>query len=303
MLEPTLIEAPENLALGGKQVAVWDARSFQLVSLLEMLQVYANQYLAIGNLLGILDTKLRDTWFPHALLSDQDCAQVQGYIQSIKVGCANIHLASSVALCDLLSQRYSQNVPSRTQLKDDLELLAKSITGELQSRVFLYMPPPDAALFTQPTPLFGDEVALNFPSTQEDIREAGRCFALERYTACVFHSMRVLEKGLHALVHELNNSFQTNIVFNKQVEFVNWGTIIDKIESEIRELLKPTRQPRLTQSDVQFYSEAAKEFVYFKGAWRDDVSHSRGTYDRTDAGRVLQHVKAFMMQIATKLKE
>jgi hypothetical protein len=115
--------------------------------------------------------------------------------------------------------------------------------------------------------------------------------------------MRVLEKGLHALVRDLNNSFGANVVFNKDIEYVNWGNIIEKIDAEIRGLLHPNRQPRLVPDDLQFYSQTATEFVYFKNAWRDDVSHSRSAYDESEAETVMNHVEAFMRKIAKRLIE
>src|SRR5207253_1328337 len=131
--------------------------------------------------------------------------------------------------------------------------------------------------------LFGQEVYDNFPSTRNDVAEAGNCFAVNRYTACVFHCMRVLEKGLHALVHDLNNRYGAGITFSKTVEETNWGPIIDEIHNT---LTQPKRQnilnPKPTQQDLSFYSKAAREFEYFKNAWRDDVSHSRSSYDENE---------------------
>src|SRR5438128_1834113 len=110
--------------------------------------------------------------------------------------------------------------------------------------------------------------------------------------------MRVVEKGLHALVRDLNTRFGTNVVFNKDIEYVNWGNIIQKIESEIDSLLDPNKTPRLAPSDLTFYSKTAKEFVHFKVAWRDDVSHSRSEYDQLTARSVMDHVKTFMTYLA-----
>ena len=47
------------------------------------------------------------------------------------------------------------------------------------------------------TPLFGDIVAAAIPDSTPEIAEAGRCFALDRWNACVFHLMRAIELALH----------------------------------------------------------------------------------------------------------
>jgi hypothetical protein len=180
--------------------------------------------------------------------------------------------------------------------------LRTAVARDLDERVFMYLPSEDVKYYEQEQ-LFGLEVFTNFPSTRPDVAEAGNCYAAGRYTACVFHCMRVLEKGLHALVRDLNNSFGANVVFNKDIEYVNWGNIIEKIDAEIRGLLDPNRKPRLVPDDLQFYSQTATEFVYFKNAWRDDVSHSRSAYDESEAKTVMNHVEAFMRKIAKRLIE
>jgi hypothetical protein len=49
-----------------------------------------------------------------------------------------------------------------------------------------------------------------------------------RNTACVFHCMRVAEKGLIALAKALN------VPFKIPFEYENWHNIIEPIEKEIR---------------------------------------------------------------------
>ena len=41
--------------------------------------------------------------------------------------------------------------------------------------------------------LFGDMVYKKFPETRKDIFESGMCYAYDRYTACVLHTLRVIE--------------------------------------------------------------------------------------------------------------
>ncbi len=54
---------------------------------------------------------------------------------------------------------------------------------------------------------------------------------------------------------------------------------------------------------MQFLSEAAKEFFYFKDGWRNHVSHNRGTYDEHQAASVLEHTRSLMNHVATPLSE
>src|SRR5206468_1241557 len=100
--------------------------------------------------------------------------------------------------------------------------------------------------------LFGKEVAQAFLSTETafEIEESGSCYALGRFTACVFHLMRVLERGLLALANNLN------IAFTIPFEYQQWHTIIERIESEIHALQKLPSGKHKTDT-LKLYSEAA----------------------------------------------
>ena len=116
--------------------------------------------------------------------------------------------------------------------------------------------------------------------------------------------MRVLEKGLHALVHDLNDNYSAGINFSATIEETNWGNIINEIQLAIE---NPKRVLRLNpvpdKERMGFYSRVSLEFEYFKMAWRDDVSHSRKSYDQPSAKSVLDHVESFMQKLATDLEE
>ncbi len=146
--------------------------------------------------------------------------------------------------------------------------------------------------YDPPEPLFGFDVEAQFvEGVNADIADAGRCIALEQWTAAVFHLMRVLEHGLRQFAQLVEASFPTSI------ELENWKNIIDVIEKQIRAI---EQQPKSAQTSatLQFYSNAANHFWYFKEASRNHVAHSRATYDEREALRVYNAVKDFMEQLA-----
>ncbi len=132
-----------------------------------------------------------------------------------------------------------------------------------------------------------------FSRIQVDVFSAADCFALGHYTASVFHCMRVLEYGLGALARDVG------LVFDLQ----QWNTIIEQIEAKITEARKSLPRGAEKNERMQFLSEAAKEFFYFKDGWRNHVSHNRGTYDEYQAASALEHTRSFMNYVATHLSE
>jgi hypothetical protein len=137
-----------------------------------------------------------------------------------------------------------------------------------------------------------ESAAIAFPSSVRDIREAGKCFALDRTTACVLHLMRALECPLQALVRVLDFTPSNP----------NWETVINECEREIRKIGQLKARPTWKE-DESFYSEAALNFRYFKNAWRNHAMHGRDTYDKGDAYEIFTHVVGFMEHLSKKISE
>jgi hypothetical protein len=164
--------------------------------------------------------------------------------------------------------------------------------SEAEKRQFFVLDKSEEAYFGKKE-LFGLQVFASFPSARNDIEEAGNCFALGRYSASVHHSMCALEPGLGALAANVG------VVVGSRT----WKTIIDLIEKAIKELEPSLPSGPAKNARLQFLSEAAKEFFYFKEGWRNHVAHARAHYDREQALSVLNHAKAFMQTLAGRLLE
>lgn len=178
------------------------------------------------------------------------------------------------------------NIEAMTLIRE----LYNDIIAEFTQYYFLMIPAERKPYYEQKVPLFGLEVDAAFPSATFDISAAGRCLALDEWTACVFHLMRVLEIGLRDLARWVG-------LPESSMEFENWKTIIDQIEKQIRNLEQAPKGQEKSEK-LQFYSEAASNFRLFKDAWRNHVSHSRAHYDERDAVTVYNSVQAFMQSLA-----
>jgi len=100
------------------------------------------------------------------------------------------------------------------------------------------------AYFEEPEKLIGSRIPPKFPSANQEIIEAGRCYALGRNTACVFHLMCALEVGLHA----------TAKVFGVPTDYANWQRLLDGIEKEIAKIGEAKDKPPTWKDDREFYS-------------------------------------------------
>jgi hypothetical protein len=161
---------------------------------------------------------------------------------------------------------------------------------EMTGHWFLLVPADKRERYEQRQRPFGDAVAQTFDDASKDICAASRCFALDEWTACVFHLMRVLEHGLRALA--VNVGLGADAMAHE-----NWKNVIDLIEAKIRAMEGLPKSPEKI-ARLKELSGLASQFRYFKDAWRNHVSHSHESYDEREASNVWHHVKTFMEQMA-----
>ena len=173
-------------------------------------------------------------------------------------------------------------------LKDLVPDLTNRLNGDLKRTAFLYVPPARVRFYLD-APQFGQEVADKFPKSVEDIQEAAKCLALARYTATVFHLMRVTEGATQHLGKKLGIS----LVGEK-----NWHNILDEVDKAIKALPAKNSHQKAKRNKL---AEASAHLRMVKDAWRNDVMHPKETYTEDEAVRVFRNVKDFMVHLATKL--
>lgn len=165
-----------------------------------------------------------------------------------------------------------------------------NLVVELTSAWFLMIKADRRDYYEQHESPFGQKVADTFSEANKDIAAASRCYALDEWTACIFHLMRVLEHGLRAIAAGVG-------LPSEVMAHENWKNVIDQIESKIRAMESNPKSAEKIER-MRFLSSAAVQFRYFKDAWRNHASHSHASYDERDAETVWVHVRGFMQQMA-----
>jgi hypothetical protein len=165
-----------------------------------------------------------------------------------------------------------------------LEDLSVRFGQELESCFVLVIAPDKKQLYEQPEPLFGKEVDDAF-GCAEDISEAGKCLALDRGTATVFHLMRAMEKT----VFRLGEKLEVTIIDRNKDPLV-WGKILANMKKPIEAM------PAGANRDL--WSEAFTHLYHVKQAWRNDVMHPKQTYTPEEAKVLFGAVRSFMQHLA-----
>jgi hypothetical protein len=275
----------------------FDTERHRLWSLYEMLEMYALHY----------TVAVRDLGFQIALLSRlvvDGNGELAADIGRIRPPLAALReCIKHLPVSPLLSSRFLGFVHrlddtamplTNREAFHALSGILNDVVMDLGTKTFVLIPPGREAYYRQNQPAFGQAVADEFPECDYDIGAATRCLALEQWTACVFHLMRVVERGLHHLARELQ------VPMSADVDLENWRNIIDQIDAEIRKLEQSLPRGREKTEILEYYGTASAGFNSFKNAWRNHVAHARSVYDEMSAIRIWNHVQAFMQTLASR---
>ena len=267
----------------------WLKNPFNLFNWWEMEKFSAEKFCNIcGNLAGLSARFAEADRIGSTGVAPNDVKYMIDALTRIENNCKDIGLDVSAILFQKARKNLSIHAASLNtmQVSQLLVDLGTAISSEMSTKLFMRIFPERVA-FCEQEDLFGAVVAANFPSAKKDIKSAGSCYAFDRNTACVMHLMRVLEVSLSTLAKQLG------IAFDRR----NWENIINDIEAEIKKINGPAWGSDWKVKN-QFYSGAAKDFRYFKDAWRNHAMHFREHYEASEAKTILDHVKSFMIHLA-----
>lgn len=180
------------------------------------------------------------------------------------------------------------------ELRQLLTDLRERIQDQAKNRRFMYVVPERAEYYDRKE-LFGLDVYANFNSALYDIQEAGNCYALSRYTACVMHLMRALEVALDAI--GLGAGVPNTVIEAKN----SWETLLKKIAKQVE--VNDTSGDPAWPPKRRFFVDAQAHLYAVKNAWRNPSMHLEKKYDEKEAIRILNAVKGFMEHLATHLNE
>ncbi len=181
-------------------------------------------------------------------------------------------------------------------IKDRLDGIISGLQQNLQTRKFMYVPREQASFWNN-LEQFGDDFLIGFPRTAVlEMTEAGNCYASGRWTACVFHAMRVAEHGLRRLAKRLRVTIKSKGKYCP-LEYGDWDQVITATRNKITELRKLPRGPK-REEQLQFYSDMASHGEYIKDIWRNETSHTRRLYNQSESLAAMKRVEDFVRPLA-----
>jgi len=211
-----------------------------------------------------------------------------------------------VAVCEAAGLRTSAKAVARIQelihfqqsgavfdcsaLQRASQIMATTIEDELSTHEFFMMDSSEAKAWGRKN-LYGDVVSDAFPSTDCELEEETKCYAVGRFTAAVFHLMRVADIGLCAFARSIHAD-----PANK-----SWETVLKRMQDKLDE--NSAAKPPDWKSTEQYYSDLMAHFRSIKNAWRNYTMHGSERYSKDKAEEVFVNVRALMRGLAERVKE
>jgi hypothetical protein len=241
----------------------------------------------VANLESIL-SDLSASQYANNILSDEWKKQIQEHIiREAQALSEYVGLKMIWKQTERLDATLSVTGVTYSAASEALRNLRTRVEDELALCQFVQVEQPEFYLKPE---LFGEQAGKIFPLAQFDIEESGNCIALGRYTAAVFHLMRVVEVGLGRLAIEVGMSNPVTISDR------NWGKILKKIHDAIE--AKTTADASWNRA---FFESVETILHSVKVSWRNPVMHVEGTYTEDQAQDIFQVVRSFMRSFASGL--
>ncbi|MFZ0887691.1 MAG: hypothetical protein WA005_04500 [Candidatus Binataceae bacterium] len=237
-----------------------DSPKDRLLCLLYMLP-YAVWELALGlaqlrDLAWTAKTRIRS---PNTVVDSEVSTVLTRGLSFSRQQCERLELSISLDRIGVFSGRLRDGGLTIHQLGEELGFLSETMFSELKQRRFAFVPTERAKLLDN-VERDWNQALSKFPSATGDIKAAIECYALDCNTACVFHSMRVAERGLRVLATALK--VKTIGPQKHPLEFAQWGQILSALAGKLRAIQQSPGRSAKKAALTKFYGDAASQADY-----------------------------------------
>jgi hypothetical protein len=220
--------------------------------------------------------------------SDEQKYEIASSLDMFVEVCNSINLPLVEDQIVRIKDRIKKGVVIR-DYRDDLEELYSRVGDGLRAQQFIHIPPNLVKYYDDKT-IFGEIVGDKFPSSIDDIEDAGKCLAVGQGTACVLHLMRVMEVGLKSLAGALSIPYAPS-----------WESYLKQIAAKIGEKHK-TKGVRWKRDEALF-RDLSGDLMTVKQAWRNPTMHVGRKYSVEEAEEIYKAVRSFMNRLATRFSQ
>lgn len=237
-------------------------------------------------------------------LNNTDQADLDEHITALMEICREAKFYAALTVLRTTKHWLSQGHCLYSAAISELQHVLDSLEHELDTNRFFMLSGDGKKFFGRN---FGKTVSDAFPSASTDVLEAGNCLALDRSTAAVFHLMRAVEWGMRALCAHLGfarlKSRKGGKVRFTPVSHAEWEAMLNELHIRVDAKMNRLSRGKEKQTTQEFYYPILQDLRGFRDAWRVHTMHTRRDYTFKDAEAIYGHVRRFMVQLSTRVKE
>jgi len=254
---------------------------FELVSLWQLLEFYADTYTKVCRLLVHMNTAIRIARSEGHSVADvgRPSAPLLKGLQWLHTLLTEMELRGPASNAErLLRDLRSKKPVSSSQYQQATDILMQGLADELQGQLFLAIRPARAKFYRMKGTFLGSNTISRLRDVETDALEAGNCFALGRYSSCAFHLMRIMEHVTYQFAEKVRATTNPNED--------TFGDILGKIRTKISEWDRGRRP-----SPVKKKYFACYESIAHLCSRRNDIMHIREHYSEERANDLMGAVK------------
>lgn len=275
----------------------------RLWSLRDMINFFLAEYMSvvrgIAMDIAVLGNALAKD--PDQMIAPETKDSLQDHMKRVEVLCEKMGMRATLFRVKRIEHLFKHPVVPLKAVMAEFTVLGQAVDDDANLEAFFHYNMDNAMMINNLGLMWGPTLA-SFPSTKDEIFDAADCFALQKHTASVFHSMRIAESGLRALAHER----QIALPRGKPLEWGQWQEILTEINNSVNGpggIGKTAKAGPAKDAALEFYNGAHGQFLSFKDQFRNMVMHARVRYDVHHAGSALRQVADFMNGLSARVNE
>lgn len=172
--------------------------------------------------------------------------------------------------------------------------LQASICDEYAGIVVLLIRHENCKYYDEPDAVLG-ETASKFPDSRDDLIAGCRCFALEEWTASVFHFVRAAESALQLWAKQLK------VKLSVPISESGWEELLKAVTKKI-EALQHTKRSKKRTDDLEYYGQTASAFRELNRGWRMLAAHPKREFNERRALDAMNAVSVFLRRLGERMK-
>ena len=225
-------------------------------------------------------------------ISDEDSKEMlTGTLRSLRNEVVLVGANLTAMVIDRAIEQIEKGECTEKKLGENIKTIQGRLEDELTLTSLMVLERDKAAYYDLKEPIFSEDVDQRLPKEIIDhFKEANKCYALDRYSACIYHLMGTLDITFKCIAKSLNTSID---IFDPKLD---WEKIIHNIQAGITSMSQS--QPKKWKKKEVLFEGLLLDIRAIRRVVRNPSAHYRETYTAEDALKFLNAIKTFMTDYA-----